>query len=112
MAKGEKPVLAVRVDQGLLDRLDALAEVAEVGRAEIVERCLELGLMNSEDFVEWLRSPVKGPLVRLLTLPVLLPLVAKLFADVEVSETAMKLRAGALRKRGKGSTGEAVAPAT
>jgi hypothetical protein len=105
MAIGQKPILSARVSQDLLDRLEKLAELAEVGRAAIVERCLELGLMESEEFVDWLKAPIKGPLVRLLTLPILAPLIAKCFSDMEVDATSMAIRRGALRKSAKGRAG-------
>ena len=39
MGKGEKPILSVRIDADLLEAVDAMAEKADCGRAEIVERC-------------------------------------------------------------------------
>ena len=105
MGMGQKPVLTVRVSQELLDGVEKLAALAKVGRAEVVELCLELGLMESEEFVDWLRAPIKGPLVRLLTLPILAPLIAKFFSDMEVDATSMAIRRGALRKPAKGRAG-------
>lgn len=94
----QKPVLSVRVEPDLLRRVDELTELAGVTRAEIVERCLSLGLANQEELVEWIKAPVKGPLVQLLTHPAILNAMGKLFNEV-ADDTTQKLRAGAVSKR-------------
>jgi hypothetical protein len=98
MAKGEKPILSVRIDGDILKRVDALAQLAEVGRAEIVERCLTLGLANQETLVEWVDSPIKGAVGQLLTYPTIAKAILKFLGD-EVDETSMKIRQGAVKKR-------------
>lgn len=100
MSKGEKPILSVRIDADLLERVDRLAAEADVGRAEIVERCLRLGLGNQEELVEWLKTPVQGHITQLLTHPLLLTAL-KTFVG-ELDETSLKIREGAIKSRKKG----------
>lgn len=104
MSKGEKPILSVRVSADVLERVDRLAELAGVGRAEVVERCLWLGVANQEEFVKLLQSPVRGPLEQFLTHPWLLRKVYQLLGEeLETDPTSMKLREQAVKRRkGKG----------
>ncbi len=93
MSKGEKPILSVRVDHQLLERVDALCERAGVGRAEIIERCIMVGLADEEEFVEWLESPVKGEVIHMLTHPRLIKFIASLIGDDRgLDETQLKVR--------------------
>jgi hypothetical protein len=98
MSKGEKPILSVRIDADLLKRVDKLAEEADVGRAEVVERCLALGIVNQEELVQWLKSPVKGPVAQLMSHPAILGFFLSL-AGEQYDEITQKLRAGVIRKK-------------
>lgn len=98
MSKGEKPILSVRIDADLLKRLDQMAADADVGRAEIVERCLSIGLYDQESFVAWLKGSVSGPVLQLITHPTVLKALMPLFRG-EADPVSMKVRAGVLRNR-------------
>jgi hypothetical protein len=81
MAKGEKPILSIRIDAGILRRVDELAARADVGRAEVVERCLSIGLFDQESLVEWLKNPVVGAVFNLLRYPVVVKALGKVLKD-------------------------------
>ena len=66
MAERHKPVMSSRVEQQLIDRIDALVERTGVSRADVIERALGVGLKDQEDFVEELEGTVSGPLMALL----------------------------------------------
>jgi predicted transcriptional regulator len=108
MSKGEKPILSVRIDAELLKRLDALAEEADVGRAEVVERCLTLGLADQEQLVAWLKSPIAGPVVQLISHPAIIRTLLKMIGD-DVDETSVKLRANVLKRKRRGQQGRPAA---
>jgi len=101
-----KPVLSVRVDDALLKKIDALVERTGVGRAEIVERCLAVGLQDEEEFVAWLESPVKGPFASLLTHPAFLEWAFR-GTRYEVDKTQQKVRKN-VRERQRGVKGRPV----
>jgi hypothetical protein len=104
VGKGEKPILSVRIDQELLDRVDELAVLADVGRAEVVERCLWIGVVNQEELVSNLRSPLAGSVVRLLSHPAILKAVGIVLRDSDWADpTTVKLSAG-VKKSLKGSS--------
>ena len=96
-----KPVLSVRIDQKVMDRLVDLEERTGVGRADIVERCLTVGMENEEEFVKWLESPVQGPLVHLLTHPKVLAVLMTTFfgPKMEIDQVQQKVRAGVREKK-------------
>jgi len=98
VAKGEKPILSVRIDADLLKDVDALAEKAGVGRAEIVERCLSLGLAQDSQLASWLEGKISGPFFEFMTQPRVLKAVLRLIGD-EVDPTVLKVRQGAIEKR-------------
>ncbi|MGD0140729.1 MAG: ribbon-helix-helix domain-containing protein [Tepidisphaeraceae bacterium] len=98
MGKGEKPILSVRIDAELLKDVDALAEEAGVGRAEIVERCLWLGLSADMGLASWLKGKVSGPVLQIMTHPVVLKALLSLTGD-KVDPTVLKVRQGAIDKR-------------
>jgi hypothetical protein len=101
-----KPVLSVRIDQDLMDRLIALEDRTGVGRADIIERCLSVGLDDEEGFVKWLESPLHGPLAHLLTHPkVLKALIPLLALGRTVDPVQQKVRAG-VREKKKGRQAE------
>jgi metal-responsive CopG/Arc/MetJ family transcriptional regulator len=69
--------VGVRLEQALVERLDAIAEETGVSRTEVIERCIRLGLKQEEEFVELgpvamelmnvlLSDPVRKPLEKLL----------------------------------------------
>lgn len=110
MASREKPILSVRVAPELLERLDKICEKSGCGRAEVVERCLVLGILEQEDFVEWLESSVKGPILELMMHPKVAKAIFAL-AGGEPDESAMKIARGVrANKKQKGLSGR-VAPA-
>ncbi|HZZ44041.1 MAG TPA: ribbon-helix-helix protein, CopG family [Tepidisphaeraceae bacterium] len=93
-----KPVLSVRISQDLMDKLVKLEERTGVGRAEIVERCLAVGVQDQEEYVEWLESSWKGPILSLL----MHPKVAKAMMSMtgnELDETQEKVRANVTDRR-------------
>jgi hypothetical protein len=101
MSKGEKPILSVRIDQQLMERIDALCDRTGVGRADIVERCVMVGLADEEQFVQWLESPVKGELINWLTHPQFVKLIIKLVGGgFEVDETQQRVKEN-LRSRAR-----------
>jgi hypothetical protein len=83
----EKPVLSIRIDADLLKRIDAICEATSVGRGEIVERCILMGLTDEEEFVDWIKSPIKGPILELLARK---SVIAKLLG-FEFSKTQAKV---------------------
>lgn len=96
----EKPILSVRIDQATMDRLDQLVERTGVGRAEIVERCLSVGVEDEEEFVEWLESPTGGPLAALLLHPKVLKAILALTGGRRiVNETQQKVKNNLSAKR-------------
>lgn len=101
MAKGEKPILSVRVHAELLETLDAAAEEAGCGRAEIVERCLWNGLLADQQLRRWLQGRLSGPLLQLITHPKVLKAALAVIGD-EVDSTVLKVRKGAIQKRRAG----------
>src|SRR5262245_10772889 len=90
-----KPVLSVRVDQKLLEWLDHMCERTGVGRADVVERCLSVGLAYEEQMVQWLEAPIHGPTAILLSFPGLARALVKLTGG-EVDEVEMKIRENVL----------------
>lgn len=95
----QKPILSVRIDQNVLDRLDELVERTGVGRAEIVERCLSVGIADQEQFVSWLESSVKGPMLSLLMHPTVLNAIISLTGSGEIDETQQKVARNVRGKR-------------
>lgn len=61
-----KPVLSVRIDQEIIDRIDKLVAETGVHRADVIERALRIGLYDQEKFVKELQGNVTGPLLQLL----------------------------------------------
>lgn len=111
MSSKEKPILSVRVSPELLERLDRICEKSGVGRAEVVDRCLTLGLLEQEDFVEWLESSVKGPLLDVMMHPKVLKAIFTLSGGDTPDPTAIKIARGVREsKKGKRVSGR-VAPA-
>jgi len=105
MTRENKPVMSVRIDADLLRRIDALVEATGVGRADIVERCLYLGLANQEEFVRSLRHPLTGELAHLLTYPGVMRVLAKALGS-ELDPIALRVRDGvAAKRRSKHSRG-------
>jgi hypothetical protein len=100
----QKPVLSVRIDQVLMDRLMALEDRTGVGRAEIIERCLLIGMEDEKEFVKWLESPIQGPLVQLLTHPkVLKILLSSVFGPkMEIDQVQQKVTRNVREKRKSG----------
>jgi hypothetical protein len=107
--ENRKPILSVRIDGELLARIDALCERTGVGRAEIVERCIVVGLDDEEEFVKWLESPIKGPVMNALLHPKVLNMLFKLVPGYGVDETQQKVRKNVREKRKGGPKGS---PAT
>ncbi len=110
MGKGEKPILSVRIDADLLARVDEMADLAGVGRAEVVERCLAIGLVNQEKFVKVLKNPVANAVYDLITLPKIWAAVGTLLLDDgEVDPVSRRLIEGTAKarktKRGKPAVG-------
>lgn len=103
-----KPILSVRIDKKLMDRLDALVEQTGVGRAEIVERCLSLGIVDQEEFVAELRSSVRGPLLALLMHPKVLNVIMSLTGGV-IDETQQKIKGNV--RAGAGANSKRLKPA-
>ncbi|HLL89104.1 MAG TPA: ribbon-helix-helix protein, CopG family [Tepidisphaeraceae bacterium] len=101
MGKGEKPILSIRIDARLLERIDQLAELGNVSRAEVVERCLYNGLPRDEEMVQLLESTVRGPIVQLLSHPVLMEALGKVLGE-ELDPTALKMRDSAIKRRRAG----------
>jgi metal-responsive CopG/Arc/MetJ family transcriptional regulator len=108
MSKGEKPILSVRIDQKVMDRLDMLCERAGVGRAEMVERCLSVGIIDQEEFVSWLESSVQGPMLNILLHPKVLASIFSITGHT-VDETQMKVKKHVTERRKAGGKGK---PAT
>lgn len=53
-----KVILSIRVDEGLIPRLDAIAEASGETRSEAAERALRNGVQDAEDFLRQLDTPV------------------------------------------------------
>jgi Ribbon-helix-helix protein, copG family len=98
MGKGEKPILSVRIDRELLEAVDALADEAGVGRAEVVERCLSMGVADHENLVKWLKTPIVGVAVRLLTHPEMMKAIFQFFGG-DYDPTSLKVRNAAIANR-------------
>lgn len=82
----------------MLDRLDLLCERTGLGRAELVERCLTVGLTDEEELVAMLESPLKGPLLRLLLSPGVLKQVFGM-PEGQIDPTQQKVRGNVSRRR-------------
>jgi hypothetical protein len=81
--KERKLVLSSRVDPQVLERVDKLAEETGVGRAEVIERAMMVGLEDQEKFVGRLRGAVKGPLLALLLNERFLDVIFSLSGDTK-----------------------------
>lgn len=104
-----KPVLSVRIDQSVIDRLTKLEEETGVPRAEIVERALTVGMDDQEGLVRWLQSSVSGPVVSLMMHPtVLKALISVTGGGRVVDETGQKMRKGVRAKSRRASGKPAV----
>ena len=104
MPKGEKPILSVRIDAELLERVDEIAELAHVGRAEVVERCLWIGVVDQEELVSWLKNPVVGPLVRLLSHRFFLKAVGLVLRNADWADKTSVGIVDGVKKNRKGSS--------
>lgn len=103
MTKGEKPILSCRISHEAMDGIDELAELAGVSRTEIVERCLLIGIANQEDLVAMFRHPLKAPIVNLLSAPVVMKTLARLFGE-EIDPTSEELIKNARGRRHLGKS--------
>ncbi len=83
MTKQVKPVLSSRVNAELLERIDKLAEETGLGRAEVIERALAVGLEDQEKFVGQLRGAVRGPLLALVLNEKFLDVIFSLTGDTK-----------------------------
>lgn len=99
MSDKTKPVLSARVDQKLIDRIDALVERTEVSRAEVIERALAVGLKEQEQFLAGFEGTFTGPLLSLLFNEKFLNVVYALTGD-EIDPNQLKA-VKALRKKVK-----------
>jgi len=93
-----KGVLSVRINAALLDRIDQLCERTGVGRAEITERCLEIGLADEEEFVRSLESPVVGAAMHLLSYPKVLKALLTMIGE-EPHPTQVQIRNNIAEKK-------------
>lgn len=87
----QKPVLSVRVDQQLIDRIDRLAEEGGVSRTDIVERCLGVGIKDQEEYLAWLNGRVSGPLASMMMQPQVLKVLNALTGGGEVDENQVRI---------------------
>jgi predicted DNA-binding protein len=92
------PTLSVRVPRELIEKLDRMVELTGVSRAEIVERCLDIGLSDQKELMQALENPLYGALARFATHRNLVTLVAML-TGTEVDETTQKMRAAVLNQK-------------
>jgi metal-responsive CopG/Arc/MetJ family transcriptional regulator len=107
--KEQKVVLSVRINPGVLKRLDELAERTGVGRAEIVDRCVRAGLREEEELADDLQRPIVGELIHALTNEKVVKMLGKLMhgEKFEVDPIQMKRREFLKNKRRGGrATGE------
>jgi hypothetical protein len=95
-----KLILSVRISPDVLERLDKLVERTGVGRGEIVERCLLVGMQDEEELVSWLESSIQGPIQSLIMHPkVLKVLLAVTGMKGEIDETQQKVRKNVTERR-------------
>lgn len=94
-----KPVLSVRIDDEILRRLDQLSERTGISRAEIVERCLAVGIVDEEEYVKSLESAITGPLMQMFMRPRVMKMVLDLLGE-KVDETQMKVAENIRKKKG------------
>jgi len=113
MGKGEKPILSVRIDQTLMDRLDRLVEETGSGRAEIIERCMIVGLEDQEELVKWLKSPVQGPVAALMMHPAVINTILRITGQsrTHVVDEAQQEMVKRMRQKSRGR-GTKTRPAT
>jgi hypothetical protein len=98
MPDGYDPVVSVRIDRELLKRIDSICDRAGVSRAEVIDRCLYMGLANEERFVKALATPLIGDAIRLLTPPGVIDRIFKVFGG-HMDETQKKIRRNVRPKR-------------
>src|SRR4051812_9443200 len=104
MSKGEKPILSVRVDQKLLDKIDDICERSGAGRAEVVERCLYVGLSDEDEMLRWLETPITGELVHAITHPKIMAFLIKALGQGDgVNPNFVQIRENVKNRRRGGS---------
>jgi hypothetical protein len=101
MAKGEKPILSVRVEQELLDALEKMAEKSGASRSELVERYVGHGLELDFAVMGLWKSRLTGPVLQVLTHPKVMKAILSLTGD-EPDPALEKIRDSAIdERRGK-----------
>ncbi len=102
-----KAKISITIDEGILDRIDRLAEKRQEGRSVVLERIVRNGIEAEEGFLDQLGQPVIGPLIELLMKsPKFMEGVARIAGDnipreqfQKVSEAAERLRGAGKRQR-------------
>jgi hypothetical protein len=92
MAKDNKVVLSVRVDPDYVAWLDEVCERGGVGRGEVVQRCLGLGLANEQALIAWMDHPIRRPILKVVASPLIAGVILKLIGS-EVDDTSKKIMA-------------------
>jgi metal-responsive CopG/Arc/MetJ family transcriptional regulator len=62
-----KTLVNFRLDQDLIDRVDAVAERLEESRTDVVDRCIRLGLEEAEGFADSLEDPVENRILSFMS---------------------------------------------
>jgi predicted transcriptional regulator len=104
MLRRDKPILSIRIDSDLLNRVDDLAKLADASRAEVVERCLFIGLAHQEELVSWLKNPLAGPMFRFLTQDVILKAVGVVIGKADWTDPTTVKIADGVKKSRKGTS--------
>ncbi len=109
MGDKSKPVLSVRVDAELIERIDKLVEKTGVSRADVIERALAVGLNDQEWFVADLQGAVRGPLLELLMSEKFLNVVFSLTGEVTDANQMNAIRNVRAKARARKSGGRPAA---
>lgn len=94
--------ISIKLEDGLLERIDQLAESVGVTRTAVIEKALKDDLPQQEAFHRSLENPVIRAIHAKLTSPTMLRLIGRLandeFSDAEIEALAVRgpqQRAGA-----------------
>jgi len=86
--------ISIKLDSDLLDRIDRLAEAADVTRTLVIEQAIKNDLPEQEAFQKSMESPAMRAIHKQITKPAVLRVLAKLaneeMSDEQLSEILKK----------------------
>lgn len=82
--KNPTHLISVRLPVALLDRIQQIADDQGTSRSEMIERCLEIGVRDEQEFATLVDNPITREIVKVISQSTFINKVAKM-AGKEIS---------------------------